>query len=321
MRYNEVDAVVLAGDRRASVQVCGENKAFLQVRGAPLLIHVLRAMKRSNSVRNMVVVGPPDEVTRLLESYGLLLGGTGRIDVVEQGTNMLENFKRGYCKLMGVGLDSSFDALRGGELEDIPVLTVPCDVPLLTAMEVDEFVQRSNMYEYDYSIGITSERVLSRYHPAGDASGIQMIYFHVKEDLLRHNNLHLCKPLKLDHLDYVERMYEWRYQTRWANIVRMLSSMLFAGWRLLKGVRIFMLMQLSLYYDRHGHPRLSDRLRSLVPFNRLADGIGNALGARVQLVYTHFGGAALDVDNDEALEAIEERYDEWIYLQEHLGQE
>jgi hypothetical protein len=205
--------------------------------------------------------------------------------------------------------------LKGSEYEQIPVLVAPCDIPLLAAEEVDEFVARSNMHEYDYSIGITSERILSHYHPKDGRSGIQMIYFHVKEDLMRHNNLHIAKPLKFEHLDYIEKMYEWRYQTRFANMLRMFFSLLSNGWRLMKSLRIFILMQLSLYYDRHGHPRLSDRLRSAVGFNRLSEGIGNALGARVQIVYTHFGGAALDADHEKDLDAIEENYDEWMEYQ------
>ena len=86
----------------------------------------------------------------------------------------------------------------------------------------------------------------------------------------------------------------------------------------MKSLRIFILMQLSLYYDRHGHPKLADRVRSLAGFNRLAEGIGNAIGARVQIVYTHFGGAALDADNEKDLSVIEERYDEWMAFQRSM---
>ena len=136
---------------------------------------------------------------------------------------------------------------------------------------------------------------------------------------MRHNNLHIGKPLKFEHLDYIEKMYEWRYQTCLANILRMFFSLLVNGWRLMKSLRIFILMQLSLYYDRHGHPKLSDRLRSLAGFNRVAEGIGNALGARTQIIYTHFGGAALDADNENDLATIEERYDKWMEYQRNLN--
>jgi hypothetical protein len=190
--------------------------------------------------------------------------------VVEQKSNMIENFKTGFISTLGADPSIPFESLRGSHFDETPVLVAPSDIPLLTSAEVDEFLQRSNMHEYDYSIGVTSQTVLSNYYPKGEQPGMQMIYFHVKEDLMRHNNLHIGKPLKFAHLDYIEKMYEWRYQTRSANILRMLGSLLFAGWRLLKGLRTFILLQLSLYYDRHGHPKLSDRIRSLVGINRLA---------------------------------------------------
>ena len=310
----KMNAMLLAGDRQASIQVRDDNKAFLELQGVPLFIHVLRALQQSRQVGHVAVVGPADRIAAALEGHGIQ-----NVRIVPQRENMIDNFKAGYVASLGLDDQVEFWDLKGTEYENVPALVVPCDIPLLVPMEVDEFIARSNMHEYDYSIGVTSERVLSHYHPADGKPGIRMIYFHVREDLLRHNNLHIGKPLTFAHLDYIERMYEWRYQTRAANILRMFFSLLFAGWRLVKALRVFILMQLSLHYDRHGHPKLSGRVRSLVCFNRLAEGIGNALGARVQVVYTHFGGAALDVDNAKDLSAIEERYDEWMLHQQELA--
>jgi GTP:adenosylcobinamide-phosphate guanylyltransferase len=310
----KMNAVLLAGDRRASIELHNDNKAFLELRGAPLFIHVLKAVLAAEHVGQVAVVGPSDRISAALKKHDI---GTGVV-VVEQRDNMIENFKAGFVASLGFGKSVEFWDLKDTEHQDTPVLVAPCDIPMLIPEEVDEFLNRSNMHEYDYSIGITSSQVLSHYHPQGIKSGIRMIYIHVKEDLMRHNNLHIGKALSFDHLDYIEKMYEWRYQTRMANILRMLFSLMANGWRLMKSVRIFILMQLSLYYDRHGHPQLSDRLRSLVGFNRLAEGIGNALGARVQIVYTHFGGAALDADNEKDLAVIEERYDEWMAFQRSL---
>lgn len=309
-----VNAVLLAGDKQASIAVRNENKAFLELRGAPLFIHVLRALKASQFIDRVVIVGPSERLRAALAARGL----EGAAVLVEQRDNMIENFKAGYVASLGLDPSTDFWSLKGSGHDNTPALVAPCDLPLLIPEEVDEFLMRSNMREYDYSIGITSERVLSHYHPVDGKSGIQMIYFHVKEDLMRHNNLHIGKPLRFRHLDYIEKMYEWRYQTRLPNILHMINSLLFSGWRLFKGLRMFILMQLSLYYDRHGHPKLSDRVRSLAGFNRLAEGIGNALGARTQIVYTHFGGAALDADNEKDFAVIEERYDEWIAYQRNL---
>lgn len=310
---SKVNAIILAGDRRASIQVRSDNKAFLPLKGMPLFVHVLHALQQARLVGDIVVVGPRERLESELAAHDIQ-----GVRVVDQRDNMIENFKAGYVATLGLDEDTEFWRLKGTEYEQIPVLVSPCDIPLLVAEEVDEFIARSNMHEYDYSIGVTSEKTLSHYYPRDGKAGIQMIYFHVREDLLRHNNLHVAKPLTFAHLDYIEKMYEWRYQTRTANIIRMLFSLLFAGWRLFKGLRVFILLQISLFYDRHGHPKLSDRIRSLVCFNRLAEGIGNALGARVQVVYTHFGGAVLDADNDKDFTAIEARYDEWMEYQRNL---
>ncbi len=285
-----INAIILAGDRRASIQVRDDSKAFLELKDEPLFIHVVRALQQASHIDQIIVIGPAD---RLAEA--LAVSQIQNVQVVPQRDNMIENFKAGYVASLGLGDDVSFWDLKGTKYEAVPVLVAPCDVPLLMPGEVDEFVERSNMHEYDYSIGVTSEKVLAHYHPREG------------------------KPLAFAHLDYIEKMYEWRYQTRTANILRMFFSLLFAGWRMLKGLRIFILMQLSLHYDRHGHPRLSGRIRSLVHFNRLAEGIGNALGARVQVVYTHFGGATLDVDNAEDLSVIEECYGEWMEYQRGLN--
>ena len=314
----KINAVLLAGDRRASVKVHGDNKAFLLLKGEPLLVHILRALQQSRTVQDIVVVGPADRISETLQQHAARLTGNGKIRIVGQRENMIENFKAGYVASLKLPETVSFAELRGTEHADTPVLAVPCDIPLLTPQEVDEFIVRSNMHDYDYSIGITSEKVLSHYHPAEGRPGIRMIYFHVREDLMRHNNLHLGKPLRFAHLDYIEKMYEWRYQTHLFNVLRMMFALLLVSWRFLTALRVFILLQFSLYCDRHGHPRLSDRIRLYAPLASLPLGIGKIIGAHTQVVYTHFGGAALDVDHDENLDVIEAMYDTWMAHQNAL---
>ena len=319
-RQKKVNAVLLAGDRQASVQVKDDNKAFLHLKGEPLLIHILRALQQSRFVQNIIVIGPADRLSQTLQDHADSLAGESKIRMMEQRENMIENFKAAYVCSLELPETTAFAALRGTQHDETPILVVPCDIPLLTPWEVDEFINQSNMHDYDYSIGITSENVLSYYHPANGRPGIQMIYFHVREDLMRQNNLHLAKPLKFDHLDYIEKMYEWRYQTHLFNVLRMMFALLLVSWRFVAALKVFTFLQLSLYYDRHGHPRLADRLRTHAPLHALPQGIGRIIGARTQVTYTHLGGAALDVDHDENLDAMEAMYDEWMAHQNALSE-
>ena len=363
----KVNAILLAGDRRASVQVHDDNKAFLPLRGDPLLIHILRALKQSRFVQDILVIGPSDRLSEMLKNHAAQLMGDGKILVIEQRDNMIDNFKVAYVAALGLPETVSFAELRepnhkktsagsprsrisatkrrsthcraGAETPpfhcragaktppskeqlaawaDTPALVVPCDIPLLTPWEVDEFITQSNMHDYDYSIGITSEKVLSYYHPTKEKPGIQMIYFHLREDLWRQNNLHLAKPLRFAHLDYVEKMYEWRYQTHGFNVLRMMFALLQVSWRFMTALRVFVLLQLSLYYDRHGHPNLSKSIRMHAPLETFQRGVSNILGARTQLTYTHLGGAALDIDHAENLDAMDAMYDEWMAHQHSL---
>lgn len=317
-RHKTLNAVILAGDRRASIEVKNDNKAFLLLKETPLLIHILRAMKQSRFVQDISVIGPADRLHEVLGRYAAELQGPGEIRVVEQRQNMIENFKAAYIDSLGLPQSTSFDSLRGTEYAETPVLVAPCDIPLLTPWEIDEFIMQSNLRDYDYSIGITSEKVLKHYHPSGGKPGIQMIYFHVREDLMRHNNLHIGRPLKFEHLDYIEKMYEWRYQTHLFNVLRMMFALLMISRRFFAALKVFAFLQLSLYYDRHGHPRLADRMRMHAPLDALPLGIGRIIGARTEVVYTHLGGAALDVDHDENLDAMDAMYDTWMEHQRTL---
>jgi len=269
-------------------------------------------------VQNIIVIGPADRLSETLEQYADQLTGNGEILVIEQRENMVENFKAGYVALLGLPKTVSFADLRKTEHADTPSLVVPCDIPLRTPWEVDEFITQTNMHDYDYSIGITSKKVLSYYHPTEKKPGIQMIYFHLKEDLWRQNNLHLVKPLTFEHLDYIEKMYEWRYQTHLFNVLRMMFALLLVSWRFMTAIRVFILLQLSLYYDRHGHPNHSKSIRMHAPLETFQRGVGKILGARTQLTYTHLGGAALDVDHDENLDTMETMYDDWMAHQQSL---
>jgi len=317
-KLKKVNAVLLAGDRRASIQVRDDNKAFLLLKGEALLIHILRALKQSRFVRDIAVVGPADRIFDLLKPYADLLTGGGEIRVIKQRENMIDNFKIGYVATLGLPETVSFSELRDTEHADTPALVVPCDIPLLTPWEVDEFITQSNMHDYDYSIGITSKKVLSYYHPSEKKQGIQMIYFHLREDLMRQNNLHLAKPLRFEHLETIEKMYEWRYQTHLFNVLRMMFALLLVSWRFMTALRFFILLQLSLYYDRHGHPRLSKSIRMHAPLETLQRGVGKIIGARTQLTYTHLGGAALDVDHAEDLDTMDAMYDDWMAHQQSL---
>lgn len=313
------DAILLAGDRRASKTVCNENKAFLELENMPLFVYVMRALKNAGSIGDIAVVGPADRLEKTLSEFSGLLKGDGDIRIVDQTESMIGNVKAGFTALTDATGAETFRELRASEHSDKAVLIVPCDTPLLLPEEIDEFVAESDMDKFDYCIGASTEEVLKPYMPQDGKPGLGMILFHLKDCLFRHNNLHLARVLHFRHLDYIEKMYEWRYQTRFLNMLRLAFRLLFSGPHFFTALRVYSLMQLSLYYDRHHHPVISKRLRDLAPLETFTKGISRIIGADVQIVFTSFGGAVLDVDNETSLETIRTMYHEWMAFQQQLA--
>ena len=65
-----LDAVVLAGTHQNLKRlICGRNKAFLEVGGQVLLRYVVNALLEAESIDQIFVVGPPDELLQELAGF------------------------------------------------------------------------------------------------------------------------------------------------------------------------------------------------------------------------------------------------------------
>ncbi len=309
-------AIVLAGDRVASKPIKDENKAFLRFRGTPLIVYTLRALLKSRRIDEIIVVGPAEQVRRVIKGYA--------VRVVNQGANIIENAIIGYLTAIGVRpraageVEDQFDRLAHSAHRETPALFLSCDMPLLSAYEVDEFLERSDMVHYDYSIGLTDESVLEAYRPTAESPGIEMSCFHLAEARCRHNNLHFGKPLKATGLSSVERMYELRYQKKFLNAARSVLHILRAGIRTFAGVKYFLMLQLARRLGEGARGWLYETVRRGNGIDHIVGVIGDILGLRVQTVFTSYGGAVLDVDNAEDLRIAEQMYDAWTAHQEAI---
>ena len=312
-----VNTIILAGDKKGSVLIDNDNKSFLLVNDIPCIIHTLKAFLDTNHVGNIVVVGPADRLRKIIDDYKLPLDS--RIKVVGQKENLIENGKAGYlAALESVPEGMLFESLKKSEYTDIPVLVAPCDIPLITPREIDEFIEKANMEENDYYIGFCKDDVLDFYYPAAGRPGIRMDYMHMKEGNFRINNLHILKPLKIERLRCIEKMYEFRYQTHFLNMFRILIEILFHGRGILKALFYALKLQLVRIYFNNGSVRLYRKIKNSTTINRALKIIGTMLGARVSCILTSYGGAALDVDHEAEKKIIEEMYDRWMNHQESI---
>jgi GTP:adenosylcobinamide-phosphate guanylyltransferase len=296
-------AVLLAGDRGAARAVRGRSKAFVEIAGKPMVVHVLETLLHTPEISEVYVVGDAPALERAIARHGCLRLAAARsrpIHVVPQRQNLYENVWHTFLR-----------TLPAGQPEDHAIVVVPADVPLMIPEEVSSFVRQAAERDADYVVGLSPEAALRPFAPHDGQPGIQMAYFNLAEGRFRQNNLHFVRALRMGNRHYIQDMYENRYQKQVGNMLRL-------GWRIARReyrnlwvIFYYLLMHLSGVLDRRGRRRGADRLRRWVPLATVERGIGALLRTRFATVLTGYGGAALDVDNDADLEIVDKMLAAW----------
>jgi molybdopterin-guanine dinucleotide biosynthesis protein A len=141
--FQPITAIVLAGGERD--EVCRDdpdavNKAFVQVNGAPLVMYALRALREAAGVQTIIVVAPsnaPDDALRLAD--GRRESGPKLSDSLESGMRDLD--------------------------PDQLVLICTSDLPILTPMAVDDFVERALRSNCDIGYGFLPQAAHDAQYP------------------------------------------------------------------------------------------------------------------------------------------------------------
>ena len=218
-----LDVIVTAGDRHASRPVLGDNKAFLPLAGVPVINYVLSAIEQARCTARIFVVGDTARLRAALAVPNTPVRGTRPLYLLEQGNTLYENVWNAFLHtLPDYTPGTDWRIYMDTPAVDKAVLVMPGDIPLVTPAEIDAFVDGCDLARYDYCLGLCTEAVLQAYYPQDGRPGIQMAYFTLRDLRARQNNLHLVKPLRFGNRHYVQKMYNFRYQREWRNIVRVI---------------------------------------------------------------------------------------------------
>lgn len=308
----QVQAVLLAGDRGASRAIRGRSKAFVELAGKPLAIHVLETLLHTPEVSEVFVVGDAERLQRAIADFGCLAlaGSVGRpIHVVPQRDTLVMNVWHTFLRL-----------LPPGELDpEHPVLVVPSDIPLVVPEEISDFVAKAEAADVDYALGLSPEVALAPFRPRDGEVGIEMACFNLAEGRYRQNNLHLVRPLKIGNRHYIQDVYENRFQKQFGSTLRLGWRILSHEWRNLWVLVLYGLLHLAGFLERRGHVRAADVVRARVSIRSVERGLSAMLRTRLCFVYTSLGGAALDVDNEADLDATEKMLGRWKAMQARLA--
>ncbi len=316
-----LDAVVMAGDRDAYKPVCGQNKALLEIEGVPVIAYVVSALQRCRYVARIFIVGPRERILKALEKVDVGEEECKEVIVVEQGASFFENGWNTFLATLpsqgpeGRTLpEETLRVLHEGKV----VLFLGADMPLLTHYELEEFIEGCDMQRYDYVAGTTPEEALRPYYPSKGMPGIRLAYFHFKDSRERQNNLHMLRAFRVVNREYGQLMYRFRHQRRWQNMLLLLRELL--GTRELTAGMVFrfFLLHVCRLLGRIPWMPLNRLLRGFLDKGRIEEDIGSLLKTRFVTTTTHYGGAALDVDDQEQFAVIGSRFQHWRAFQEDL---
>jgi hypothetical protein len=305
----KVPAIVAAGDAKAARAVYGESKAYLEVGGRTLIARTVSALQRVPEISEVWVVGNAERLEKALAEERLTRELAKPLWIVPQYRNLYENAWFTYRRLLpGAGAEGRDPTPEETEL---PILYLSCDLPFATPQEISEFVRKGLAANVDYVLGLVTEQELEPFYPKDGEPGIRMAYFNLREGRFRQSNLHLVRPPRLGKRQYVEEMYEHRYQ-------KQLGQALGLAWRIFSdrggGLRVLFyygLMHVAGVLDRRGLRPLADLVRRAIALQRVERACGALLRASFRFVVTDVGGCALDVDNEHDLDVARKRFAEW----------
>jgi len=301
--HKKYDVILVAGEGKTSYKVYHQNKAFLTLQGKCVILYVIEALQQVKSIGDIYIVGLKDKLDQVLHSSRLNLEFPKRIHVVEQKSNLYENVWQTFLQSQQVEVSNS------EKQRDKAVLIVPCDAPLITPQEVEYFISHADMNRYDHVLGLVSREKLQHFYPIENKPGIKMAYLHIQENSFRINNLHMVKPLRIENREYIQKMYQYRYQRNFKNLV--LFGLSVFGKDKAKHYKNYIGLQLCLFFGGLGLEFMVNYFRKLNPKKELEATISTIMKTRFSALEVPFPGAALDIDNAKDYEAMKTRFDEW----------
>ena len=270
----------------------------------------LQPWRYTPQLTRAAIVGPSGQIGDLLRQFGATSCQDLEIFVIEQKVTAYENFWAGFLRLLGEGYAVGIEESDVGVMQK-PVLVVPGDTPLMRAEEISEFIEACTARELDYGVGMTEERFLRRYgRQAGDV-GIEMNYLHLADGSYRLNNLHFARPFKIRNREYIEKVYEYRYQRQVMNMLRVIGDIVRIEGLGLRPVLLYIYAQLTTWSFSRGYRRIFALVRRRITRDRVTTIACTMLQANVEIVETTGGGCAIDVDNESDYKALCKRYDEF----------
>ncbi len=308
-----LDAIILAGEKEDAISVKGQNKALLPFRGKLLIEWVIDALDRSETISSMTVVGPESKLGPVIEN----IQTKKPLKLVSQGENIFENiWTGGLSTFPGYRPGITGDELRAAGHEDKAVFIITSDIPLIEPAEIDHYIKKAPLDEYDIVHGFTSKKELDPFLPRDGKPGITFYYYCTREDILRHSNITIMKPLKFAHIleHMIPLIYKLRYQRHLKNVIAAIRETIKLS-PTPYTLFLCIVMPTLMFLDHYGFHLARDVLRGIIKRKSATEHASKLFKTRFVAQRTIGPGPTLDVDDEQSYKAFMEMWDEWKKIQ------
>lgn len=301
-----IDAIVLAGTHQnPSRLIDGRNKAFLDVKGQILVRYVIDALLQATQIERIFVVGPAQELLQAMPDL------PSRVQLIDQRGKMLSNCWAGIEASEGFHRDDPELPVA-----ERPMLITSCDIPLVSAQGIDDFVircaevDRQSGINNGMLVGVVDEPGVTPFYPEAGKPGVKRPYVELANGRLRLANIYVARPRKLSDHELLQTGFSHRKAKDWRNVLVVAFNFLTRpqGWQ---AAWMTARLQLTLMLCKN-KGRLYRHLKKGNKEKRVEELLSSVLGGELKIVVTPFGGLSLDVDDEEDYRVLASRFDDWV---------
>ncbi|MBN1297820.1 NTP transferase domain-containing protein [bacterium] len=198
------------------------------------------------------------------------------------------------------------------------IFVTGCDIPLLTAAAVDDFIDRSTLYEGDFFVGVSSADTLKHFSNGPNGSpGIQRPYLSFREAELRAANLIVVAPNRVGNKELIQESFGVRKMTEWHNVIAVAWKLLRLSGRF-QTIRMVIMLQAVAVLKRHGMDRLAGNLQRFIRIPEFERLLSRIFMTQLRLIETPYSAASLDVDEPQDYERLCDNFEYWQDVQRRI---
>lgn len=166
-----INCLILAGGGESALTVKEKvsNKALIKIEEKEMITHVIETVSQFIRRRNIVVVGPTEELQFVKDRL--------KVRLISENGSIVGNVAAGV-KIFGSGR---------------PILVCSSDIPLINKEAVNDFLDRCKPYNHDFYCPIIPKREIEKRFPNSTRT-----YVKIKEGVFTGGNIFLINPLKIN---------------------------------------------------------------------------------------------------------------------------